>query len=104
MLILGLRNFLSYPIPCFIIHYSEDIFHIAFEFHPKLRKRVVGARRGRVKMNVVRKVLIDFPVDNNGELDLSRQKAIAETRRKAYEVKNSILSSLEELTKITVKV
>jgi hypothetical protein len=81
-----------------------DLEYVLYDLHPKLRRRVVGARRGRVKINVIQKTLIDFPVDDKGELDLRRQKAIAETRRKAYGVRDNILSSLEELTGVTVEV
>jgi hypothetical protein len=37
-------------------------------------------------------------------LDLERRKAIAATRRKAYEVREGIMSSIEELAKVAVVV
>ena len=34
VLVFGVCDFLSYPVPCLVVHESEEVLHVAFDFDP----------------------------------------------------------------------
>jgi hypothetical protein len=55
-------------------------------------------------INILKKTDIEIPIDTQAHFDLNRQKAIAENRRKAYQVKEQILIALEEIINTTISI
>ncbi len=76
--------------------------YIYYYLQNNLKSYAVGEQNKRITVNIIKKVMIQIPIDNNGNFDIDKQKQIAEKYQKIERIKQAISIELNQIETVTV--
>lgn len=87
-----------------------DLDYIRYSIEPILRSKVKG-RKGhdgqneftKLPFEIIEKIKIKIPINNDRELDIAKQKEIANKYRKIEEIKRNISTQIDMLCSTEIK-